>query len=125
METTENQRQQNDGAERSEWQACVCRSLHNHHFFHPSKECALVKRYLDSHYSDDINLEQLASLSHLNKYYLSHEFTRYYGISPISYLTHRRIEVCKNLLENTAEMGVRRLAELAGLPLKGKVFGMS
>ena len=63
--------------------------------FHPSKECALVKRYLDSHYSDDINLEQLASLSHLNKYYLSHEFTRYYGISPISYLTHRRIEVCK------------------------------
>ncbi len=47
--------------------------------FHPSKECALVKRYLDSHYSDDINLEQLASLSHLNKYYLSHEFTRYYG----------------------------------------------
>ena len=35
METTENQRQQNDGAERSEWPACVCRSLHNHHFFHP------------------------------------------------------------------------------------------
>ena len=26
---------------------------------------------------------------------------------------------------STAEMGVRRLAELAGLPLKGKVFGMS
>lgn len=33
-----------------------------------------------------------------------------------------------NHVENavsTAEMGVRRLAELAGLPLKGKVFGMS
>ena len=26
---------------------------------------------------------------------------------------------------STAEMGVRRLAELAGLPLKGKAFGMS
>ena len=38
LETTENQRQQNDGAERSEWQACVCRSLHNHHFFHPVPE---------------------------------------------------------------------------------------
>lgn len=38
METTENQRQQNDGAERSEWPACVCRSLHNHHFFHPVPE---------------------------------------------------------------------------------------
>jgi len=81
--------------------------------FHPSKECALVKRYLDSHYSDDINLEQLASLSHLNKYYLSHEFTRYYGISPISYLTHRRIEVCKNLLENT-DHEISDIAHLAG-----------
>ena len=26
---------------------------------------------------------------------------------------------------STAEMGVRRLAEVAGLPLKGKSFGMS
>ena len=67
----------------------------------------------DYHYSDDINLEQLASLSHLNKYYLSHEFTRYYGISPIRYLTHRRIEVCKNLLENT-DHEISDIAHLAG-----------
>ena len=66
--------------------------------FHPSKECAQVKRYLDSNYGEDINLDQLAALSHLNKYYLSHEFTRYYGISPINYLNRRRIEVCKILL---------------------------
>ncbi len=68
---------------------------------HPSKECAFIKRYLDSNYKEDINLELLSGLIHLNKYHLSHEFTRYYGVSPINYLNHRRIEVCKDLLENT------------------------
>ena len=36
------------------------------------QECAQIKRYLDSNYGEDINLDQLAALSHLNKYYLSH-----------------------------------------------------
>ena len=45
--------------------------------------------------------------------FMSHEFTRYYGISPISYLTHRRIEVCKNLLENT-DHEISDIAHLAG-----------
>ncbi|MGO4947578.1 AraC family transcriptional regulator [Blautia sp. Sow4_E7] len=81
--------------------------------FHPSKECALIKRYLDYNYGEDINLDQLAALSHLNKYYLSHEFTRYYGISPINYLNRRRIEVCKNLLENT-DHDISDIAHLAG-----------
>ena len=81
--------------------------------FHPSKECAQIKRYLDSNYGEDINLDQLAALSHLNKYYLSHEFTRYYGISPINYLNRRRIEVCKNLLENT-DHDISDIAHLAG-----------
>lgn len=81
--------------------------------FHPSKECAMVRRYLDSHYSENITLDQLASFSHLNKYHLSHEFTRYYGISPISYLNCRRIEVCKELLENT-DYEISDIAHMAG-----------
>lgn len=81
--------------------------------FHPSKECALVRRYLDYNYGEEINLDQLAALSHLNKYYLSHEFTRYYGISPINYLNCRRIEVCKNLLENT-DHDISDIAHLSG-----------
>lgn len=81
--------------------------------FHPSKECALIRRYLDSNYGENITLEQLARLSHLNKYHLSHEFTRYYGVSPISYLNCRRIEVCKELLENT-DYEISDIAHLAG-----------
>ena len=80
---------------------------------HPSKECAHIKRYLDSNYGENITLDHLSELSHLNKYYLSHEFTKYYGISPINYLNRKRIEVCKELLENT-DYGISDIAHLTG-----------
>ena len=80
---------------------------------HPSRACAAVKRYLDSSYSESITLDDLAVFSHLNKYYLSHEFTKYYGISPISYLNRKRIEVCKELLENS-DYGISDIAHQAG-----------
>ena len=80
---------------------------------HPSRACAAVKRYLDSSYSESITLDNLAVFSHLNKYYLSHEFTKYYGISPISYLNRKRIEVCKELLENS-DYGISDIAHQAG-----------
>ena len=63
---------------------------------HPSRECANIKRFLDSNYGENISLDHLSAISHLNKYYLSHEFTKYYGISPMNYLNRKRIEVCKS-----------------------------
>lgn len=80
---------------------------------HPSKECAYIKRYLDSNYSENITLDHLSALSHLNKYYLSHKFTKYYGISPMNYLSRKRIDVCKELLENT-DYGISDIAHLVG-----------
>ena len=80
---------------------------------HPSKECAYIKRYHDSNYSENITLDHLSALSHLNKYYLSHEFTKYYGISPMNYLSRKRIDVCKELLENT-DYGISDIAHLVG-----------
>lgn len=80
---------------------------------HPSKECAYIKRYLDSNYSENITLDHLSALSHLNKYYLSHEFTKYYGISPMNYLSRKRIDVCKELLENT-DYRISDIAHLVG-----------
>lgn len=66
-----------------------------------TKECGQVKRYLDSNYSDCISLDMLASMTHMNKYYLVHAFTKYAGLSPINYLIKRRIESGKNLLATT------------------------
>ncbi|MEG0542137.1 MAG: AraC family transcriptional regulator [Angelakisella sp.] len=68
---------------------------------HANKECAEVKRYMDANYAENITLDFLAELTHLNKYYLVHTFNREYGISPINYLIKRRIRESKYFLENT------------------------
>lgn len=68
---------------------------------HASKECALVRRYIDSHFKENITLSQLSDLVHINKYYLVHTFSQEYGISPISYLISRRLQESKYLLSHT------------------------
>lgn len=66
-----------------------------------NKECAAVKRYLNENYTENITLDQLAELAHVNKFYLVHSFNKEYGISPINYLIRRRIRESKYLLGNT------------------------
>lgn len=65
-----------------------------------SKLCASVHRYIEVHYKENINLDMLASISHVSKYYLVHAFTKEYGISPMNYLIDRRLEEAKQLLKN-------------------------
>lgn len=64
-------------------------------------ECVKIKNYIDSHYSENITLDILSSLSYVNKFHLVHLFTKQMGISPINYLINKRIEEAKNLLTTT------------------------
>lgn len=66
-----------------------------------SRECMQIKNYLDSNYSENITLDTLASITHMNKYYMAHAFTKYTGLSPINYLLQKRIQEGKSLLEST------------------------
>lgn len=66
-----------------------------------SRECDIVRRYIDNHFKEELTLDQLAALAHLNKYYLAHMFRREFGVSPISYLVSRRIEESCFLLRDT------------------------
>lgn len=75
------------------------------------KDCTLAKHYIDVHYANNITLDFLAELTHLNKYYLSHAFAREYHTSPISYLAERRIRESKYLLANTNHS----LAQISGI----------
>lgn len=79
----------------------------------PNRECAKIKRYIDSNYQDNITLERLAKMAHLNKYYFVHTFTKCYGLSPINYLNERRIEVSKELLASTDHC-IAEIAQLSG-----------
>ncbi len=65
------------------------------------RECSQAKRYIEAHYAEKISLDQLASQLHLNKYYLSHCFTKAYGVSLMNYLASVRVQVGKKLLTET------------------------
>lgn len=58
-------------------------------------------KYIDLNYSEWITLDDLANISHLNKYYLSHTFKNETGLPPIDYLNQTRIKNAKILLEST------------------------
>ena len=66
-----------------------------------SRLCGSTKRYIDTHYQENITLNQLAEISHVSKYHLSHVFTDEYGISPINYLILKRIAEAEHLLKTT------------------------
>ena len=66
-----------------------------------SRECGIVRRYIDEHFKESITLDQLAELAHINKYYLVHAFRKTYGTSPINYLISRRIQESRFLLTNS------------------------
>ncbi len=72
--------------------------------------CATVKSYIDAHYKDPLTLDELAELARQNKYYLVHAFTTAYGMSPIKYQIHLRMEESCHLLAETdtsiAEIGI-------------------
>ena len=66
-----------------------------------SPECEEVRRYINEHYFEDVDLDTLAAHTHINKFYLAHQFQKEQGISPIRFLSERRIREAKYLLENT------------------------
>ena len=78
-----------------------------------NKECAEVKRYIDNNFFESIDLDFLAELAHINKYYLVHSFSKEYGISPISYLIERRIKESKHHLSNT-DHSLSQISNLLG-----------
>lgn len=67
-----------------------------------SKETGQIKRYLDTCYSENITLDSLADMTHMNKYYLVHTFAKDTGLSPINYLIERRIKASMELLTSSS-----------------------
>lgn len=65
-----------------------------------SQLCSSVRRYIDTHFKENITLDMLAAISHVSKYYLVHAFSKEYGCSPMNYLTECRLEEAKKMLKN-------------------------
>jgi AraC-like DNA-binding protein len=72
----------------------------------PPREELLVdlrraRDHLDAHFAEPIDLQQLAAVAALSKYYFHRLFTTVYGRTPASYLSERRIERAQDLLRST------------------------
>ena len=78
-----------------------------------SKECLKAQRYMDEHFKENVTLDILSELTHMNKYYLVHAFKRELGCSPINYLINRRIRESEFLLKTT-DYSVSQISQQLG-----------
>lgn len=69
--------------------------------FKENKQIEFIKKYIDSHFSMEFNLDDLSKIGYVNKYYLIHQFKKLYGITPIEYMIEKRITSAKDLLKNS------------------------
>ena len=62
-----------------------------------------TKNYIDEHYSEPLNLNELLKHSFMTKSYFITQFKKLFSVSPMQYLTLVRIEQAKLLLHNTTD----------------------
>lgn len=76
-------------------------------------ECQRAKAYIEEHFHEPVTLERIAAIVHWDKYYLSHQFSASFSVSPINYLLQLRIAHSKRLLCDT-DYSITQIAESSG-----------
>ena len=60
-----------------------------------------ARDHADRHFTEPLDLQQLAAVARLSKFHFQRLFTATYGLSPAGYLSQRRIERAQDLLRAT------------------------
>ncbi len=80
-----------------------------------SETILIIQNYIDTHFDEEIRLDKLAKQFFMNKYYLSHSFKTFAGISPKQYLTQVRLNHALHLLTHT-NFTISEICEKCGFP---------
>ena len=78
-----------------------------------TKDISFIKHYLETYYHESIQLEDLVSMTHLSRFYISHSFKKEIGMSPMEYLIDIRIKESKILLRTT-NYSISQVADIVG-----------
>jgi len=63
-----------------------------------------TRKFIDENFDKPIPLSKIASAVYCSKFHLSREFKRHYGITPLHYLTEKRITKAKELLSEDSSV---------------------
>jgi AraC-like DNA-binding protein len=77
-----------------------------------------ARDYMDRHFDEPLDLDQLASVAGVSKYHLVRSFEATYDETPMRYLTRRRIERAQDLLRH-ANLTVTEICMLVGFSSMG------
>lgn len=69
--------------------------------YHTLSSIDKIINYIDSHITEEIKLDDLSEIIHMNATYLSYFFKKHYGKNIFEYITARRIERSKEYLQTT------------------------
>jgi AraC family transcriptional regulator len=72
-----------------------------------------VRTFLDERFSDRLSLSEIAAFAGVHPVYLGRAFRAHYGCSIGEYLTECRLELARDLLENS-EMSLSQIAITSG-----------
>ncbi len=79
---------------------------------HEPEAIRKIKAYLHTHYQDNVSIDELAELTHLNRAYMMRSFRKSMGMPPYTYLLQIRIEEAKRQL--AAGRSIADVAQMVG-----------
>lgn len=74
----------------------------------------LVDRYIRTHYAEELIIADIAEMVNFNVSFLSREFKKIKGLSPIEYLTQVRIEKAKKLILESSNHKFKDIGSMVG-----------
>lgn len=76
---------------------------------------------IEERFSEDLNVDEIAKVANLSKFYFTKEFKKITGMTPIQYLIRKRINHAEFLLENTNQ-SVFQISSEAGFNTEVNFF---